>query len=218
MFARREREREGGRFPSQDSHKAVGAETGSHVNRLGVLIFSMRKYAAKGYQSPESPLPTLSGDINYTNSYGHCRCLRGNGHKARRAGTIWIKLITRHSQLKIEISHWGSYLIFSPWFPSPFHKTWHRFEHITVTEQYPHCYKCESREPQHSGWWPWLCSRLQASSDTSCGKELCIVAQLFHIRPLVTLAIWGSVPCHWWWQVTGVWETGQSWDWENLRF
>ena len=116
--------------------------------------------------------------------------------KARRAGTIWIKLITRHSKLTIEISHWGSYLIFSPWFPSPFHKTWHRFEHITVTEQYPHCYKCESREPQHSGWWPWLCSRLQASSDTSCGKELCIVAQLFHIRPLVTLACWGSVPCH----------------------
>ena len=88
MFARREREREGGRFLSQDSHKAVGAEAGSHVNRLGVLIFSMRKYAAKGYQSPESPLPTLSGDINYTNSYGHCRCLRGNGQSKTRRNNL----------------------------------------------------------------------------------------------------------------------------------
>ena len=77
------REREGGRFPSQDSHKAVGAETGSHVNRRGVLIFSMRKYAGKGYQSPESPLPTLRGDINYANSYGHCRCLRGNDSSSK---------------------------------------------------------------------------------------------------------------------------------------
>lgn len=99
------RKREGGRFPSQDSHKAVGAETGSHVNRLSVLIFSMRKYAAKGYQSPESPLPTLRGDINYTNSYGHCRCLRGNDSSSNTGRNSLIQIDTRHSKLKIEISH-----------------------------------------------------------------------------------------------------------------